>query len=285
MKTKNKNQSSESQGQRWLSILFLLVGCAMGGLSLQALAQSDTADFERGQGAPADNGDSVFAPGVRMGAPHHTGNGCAPGTVSAVLSPDQKTLSMLFDNYLVQAGDAHGTRRDLKSCQITIPFSVPQGFMVSVVKLDYRGFHSIPANGFAHYDATYFFSDAGNGSISNRRIRRKLNVRGPEDGDFIINSEVRGRALWSACGRDFNLHINTNLTAMSNNSGEDTLASLDSIDANASQTVDYHLVWQACNSNGPGRPPIVVPPGNPGDPGRPGPPGRPPRFPGREHSR
>ncbi|MCB0364720.1 MAG: DUF4360 domain-containing protein [Bdellovibrionaceae bacterium] len=290
MKTKSKNKKSNRPGC-WTLAVLALIGLSLLPSSNQAQAQTDVDDFVHGQGAPADNGDSVFVPGVKMGRPSHGGSGCTSGTVAAVLSPDQKTLSMLFDNYIVEAGDSFGNRRGLKSCQISVPFKVPSGYQVSVVKLDYRGFHSIPVNGFAHYDATYYMSDAQTGQISRRRIRRKLNVRGPEDGDFVINSQVRGRQMWSNCGRDFNLHINTNITAMSNNSGDDTMAILDSIDARAEQTVDYHLVWKPCRDSGPGRPPVVNPgrpprppvinPGRPGGPGRPNPPGRPPRFGGR----
>lgn len=72
------------------------------------------------------------------------GTGCPEGTVSATLSPDTKSLSLLFDQYQISVGDTTGKSLDHKSCNIAIPVHVPQGMRVSVLKIDYRGFNHLP---------------------------------------------------------------------------------------------------------------------------------------------
>ena len=61
---------------------------------------------------------------ISLGEPGYGGNGCPAGSVSATLSPDAKSLSMLFDSYIVEAGGETGRSFDRKSCTIAIPVSV-----------------------------------------------------------------------------------------------------------------------------------------------------------------
>jgi hypothetical protein len=70
----------------------------------------------------------VFAAGdISLGKPGYGGTGCPEGTVSATLSPDAKSLSLLFDHYQISVGGATGKSFDRKSCNIAIPVHVPQG--------------------------------------------------------------------------------------------------------------------------------------------------------------
>src|SRR5687767_2321492 len=81
---------------------------------------------------------------IRLGTPAIGGSGCPQGTASAVLSPDGKTLSVLFDQFQVEAGRTTGKQIDRKTCDMGIPVHVPQGFAVSVLQVDYRGFNALP---------------------------------------------------------------------------------------------------------------------------------------------
>ena len=57
----------------------------------------------------------VFAvDGITLGEPGYGGTGCPSGSVSATLSPDATSLSLLFDKYQVAVGGTTGKSFDRK---------------------------------------------------------------------------------------------------------------------------------------------------------------------------
>ncbi len=46
---------------------------------------------------------SAQAQQITLGQPGYGGTGCPAGSVSVTLSPDQTSLSLLFDGYIVEA--------------------------------------------------------------------------------------------------------------------------------------------------------------------------------------
>lgn len=167
--------------------------------------RQDNAPFRRGHGAAPANGDSLFHRDIRMLQPGSNGEGCPAGTMQAVLSPDAKTLSLLFDNFSVIAGGSGGQRRVMKICMISIPFKVPPGMQVSVVQLDYRGFNSIPARARTRYVTAYFFTNAANNKAISPAVRRTIDFQGPLQGDYTVSSDIAGPgSAWSGCGKDVN---------------------------------------------------------------------------------
>ena len=86
---------------------------------------------------------AAFADSIQLGNPEYGGTGCPAGTASVSLSPDNSAISILFDQYVVEAGGAKAF--DRKNCNIAVPVHVPQGFSVSVIAIDYRGFVQLPA--------------------------------------------------------------------------------------------------------------------------------------------
>ena len=52
---------------------------------------------------------------IALGLPGYGGTGCPAGSVDAVLSPDAKTLSILFDQFSAEAGRSSGRTLDRKS--------------------------------------------------------------------------------------------------------------------------------------------------------------------------
>ena len=81
-------------------------------------------------------GSAQAQSGIALGEPAYGGTGCPSGSVSAALSPDNTSLSLLFDQYVVEAGQSVGRSFDRKSCNIAIPVHVPQGYSVSVMSID-----------------------------------------------------------------------------------------------------------------------------------------------------
>lgn len=175
---------------------------------------------------------------IALGEPAYGGNGCPAGTASAVLSPDSKTLSVLFDEYIAEAGDSVGKSIDRKSCNLAIPVHVPQGYSVSILKVDYRGFVSVPRGGTALFTAEYFLAGS-------RGPRTSKMFRGAIDDEYLIQDNLLATAVvWSSCGADVNLRINSSMMARTNRSGDDVLATVDSTDVDSKMV--YHLQWKRC---------------------------------------
>lgn len=179
----------------------------------------------------------AFVPGITLGDPAHGGSGCPSGTISATLSPDETELSILFDDYYVEAGgDQRNTVR--KSCNLAIPVEIPAGFSVSILSADYRGYVSLPSKAQARFTTEYFF--AGEKGKKNTTV-----WKGYTDEDFDVSDlfDVTGK-VWTQCGKDTILRINTSLLVRTNRKKEEALAILDSADLASGLT--YYLDWKIC---------------------------------------
>lgn len=179
----------------------------------------------------------AMADDISLGVPGYGGNGCPAGSVSATLSPDQKSLSLLFDQYQVAVGGVSGQSFDRKSCNIAIPVHVPQGLSVSILAVDYRGYNHLPPQAMSQFNVEYFF--AGSRGPSFRR-----SFYGPLDTDYLISNKIVANALvWSGCGADVNLRTNSSMRISTSNNAE-ALATVDTEDVNAA--IIYQLQWRAC---------------------------------------
>jgi hypothetical protein len=185
-------------------------------------------------GLTAQNANAVSD--IRLGHPGSGGNGCPQGTVSATLSPDKKSLSILFDQFTVKANRDNQTAR--KHCNLAIPVKVPNGISISVFNVDHRGFVSIPTiYDYARLSAEYFFAGK-KGPIFTRYIKKI------GDYEYFYKNEIEGIAnVWSSCGKDVNLRVNTNMFVKSK-SGKDVMGSLDSQDIRANMV--FHVKQKQC---------------------------------------
>ena len=181
----------------------------------------------------------AFADDIRLGQPAYGGSGCPAGSASAVVSPDQQSLSVLFDQYIVEAGGMTGKRLDRKSCNLAIPVHVPQGYSIALFQVDYRGFAAIPSGGRGQFNAEYFFA----GSQGPRQTKT---FTGPTNRDYELTSRLAaGSLVWSPCGASTNLRINTGMMVQTNASYADALATVDSADVTAG--LIYHIQWRRCH--------------------------------------
>ena len=147
----------------------------------------------------------AFADDISLGQPGYGGTGCPAGSVSATLSPDAKSLSLLFDKYQVSVAGTSGKSFDRKSCNIAIPVHVPHGMSVSVLKIDFHGFNHLPRAASSQFNVEYFF--AGTRGPAFQRI-----FNGALDEDYLINNELNIQSVvWSACGADVNLRTNSSM--------------------------------------------------------------------------
>lgn len=174
---------------------------------------------------------------ISLGLPGYGGSGCPSGSVSAILSPDGKSLSMLFDEYSVSAGGTTGRAFDRKACNVAIPVHVPNGYSIAVVGVDYRGYNHLPSRAASQFNVEYFFA-GGRGPA----FRRTFN--GALDSDYFINNQLAVETLvWSPCGADVNLRTNSSMR-LSTYGNAEASSSVDSQDVNAA--IVYRLQMRQC---------------------------------------
>lgn len=174
---------------------------------------------------------------ITLGEPGYGGTGCPGGSVSATLSPDATSLSLLFDSYVVEAGGDTGKSFDRKSCNIAIPVHVPQGLSISILSIDYRGYNNFQSGSNSQFNVEYFFAGARGPVFS-----RKFN--GPKDEDYLIHNELTAQTIvWSGCGADVNLRTNSSIR-VATTGNKQALATVDSEDVSAA--IVYQLQWKKC---------------------------------------
>lgn len=199
------------------------------------------------------------------------GSGCPSGSVRSVLSPDGKTMSVLFDNYISEI-DTSLRILEQKNCQLTIEMNIPVGWSYSLASADYRGFAELDPNTMAVQEILYTFGSliesrptpvAGR-SVSVSSLKGRIPTRtrtatfssrilkGPFSGDYSFNNLVTvGEMPWSSCDsravRDLKIH--TSLLARSLTRGPTKLPgtamiTLDTIDGTVAQSFD--MAWKKC---------------------------------------
>lgn len=176
---------------------------------------------------------------LRLGTPGYGGTGCPAGTASVIVSPDDTALSVLFDSYVAEAGNTTGRSIDRKSCNLTIPVHVPQGYSVAVFHVDYRGFNAIPSGAQTRFNAEYFWAGARGPTMTRA-------FYGPQNQNYILSNDLLAASLvWAPCGASVNLRINSSLMAQTNSRWDQTMATVDSADLTSG--LIYHLQWRRCN--------------------------------------
>ncbi|MCL1463090.1 DUF4360 domain-containing protein [Argonema galeatum] len=170
----------------------------------------------------------AFADGkVEILGASYGGSGCPNLSASVSVSPDGQELTILFDKFTA-LGNVPAERR--KSCNLSIPIKLPQGYQISLYDADYRGYVSPGTSG--NLRAEYFF--AGNrGPVFSRTFRGETNYNVRDSLATVAN-------VWSRCGDSVNMRVNAAMTA--SGSG---MATVDSFDL-AHRGLVYHIKYRSC---------------------------------------
>lgn len=167
------------------------------------------------QAAPDQNGVFFKDPAI-------AGSGCKAGTVDYAITPDGQTLSILFDSYSAAPGN--------KTCNIAVPVHVPNGYQVSLMTADYRGY----VQGSATLSRSYFFAGATGPSL------RTPMSSGAGKEYTQRDSLITSSNSYAKCGEDVNLRVNSRI--MTNNSKSSI--SLDSLDLQ--NGIVFKLQYRPC---------------------------------------
>lgn len=179
-----------------------------------------------------------FSPGLRLGEPSYGGSGCPAGTASVVLSPDQDEISVLFDQFIAEAGGDSRKRVDRKACDLGIPIHIPQGYSVAVIQTDFRGFNLVSYGGMNRLNTEYFWANQRGPVYSNV-------YRGPQNEDyFASNGVMASGTVWTPCGMSTNLRIRATIMTQTNSRFDQSMMTVDSADISGGLV--YHIQWRQC---------------------------------------
>lgn len=184
---------------------------------------------------------SVTIRGVRV-----SGTGCSESTAWANTTSDGKTLSILFDNYMVDIGNgsSHPTATSLKkNCRVLVDLDVPAGYQFGLEQTDYRGFAALPASAYGMHRFTHI---APNQPIASAR---EAQLRGPVADDYAVSFRSKpGRFVYSPCNKpQQTLELLSELSvAYLPNTTNRSIAqiNLDSIDTGVHSS--FTLSWRRC---------------------------------------
>lgn len=181
---------------------------------------------------------SQLLPGVRLGEPSYGGTGCPAGTASVSLSPDADEISILFDQFVAEAGHPTGRRTDRKACNLSIPLHIPQGYSATVVQTDFRGFNLVPSGGVNRINTEYFWAGSRGPVYTDV-------FSGPQNRDyFTTNGVVASGVIWTPCGQEVNLRIRATIMTQTNSRLDQSMMTVDSADVSAG--LIYHIQWRRC---------------------------------------
>ena len=171
--------------------------------------------------------------------PSYGGSGCPAGSARAIVSPDLKSFTMIFDKYVVNAAGSNSF--DRKNCQILVNLNFPQGWTYSIARMDYRGFYDISAGASGSQQALYYFQ----GNLQQARLNTVFN--GPTTGDYTLSDTLGiNNLVWAPCGSQSGLNINTSLLAKVGPNNPNGYAQLTTDSADGSVQTTYALQWQRC---------------------------------------
>jgi hypothetical protein len=193
---------------------------------------------------PAAHAQNPFLREPVFGEVAYSGPGCPAGSVSATFSPDRKALSLLFDQFIVEAGRSTGRPQEVESCIVSVPVSLPNKQRLVIHKADYRGFLDLPEGGWARLVATQGFFKQNALPKTSTYAREFV---GPKSEDFYVSASDQ-LLVKSPCGGHQQMRITASMTIGADSSGAESKGQLDSADlAMPSRGVIYRMRWESCN--------------------------------------
>lgn len=170
-----------------------------------------------------------------------SGPGCPAGSAAVAVSPDQKTISILFDKFSIEktAGSAGGR----VACNIRIDVNnISPGYVLDTTAFDLRGFAQIPIGAVAQLNTRGGAEGAGR----DNRVVENLT----SSGDFLIR-RVTQQSHVRRCVSRPNDQIKITIALLLSPRGvlqEDGLITVDTADLGTDSGLDVGVALKHCDS-------------------------------------
>ncbi|MCI5226238.1 MAG: DUF4360 domain-containing protein [Candidatus Electrothrix sp. AX2] len=154
------------------------------------------------------------------------GTGC-PGPNSVTVSgANTDTMTVMFDQYDAAKPKNNAASKMMRtSCSFVVPVKVPQGFQVSFLTADWRGY----AEGKTKLHREYFIAG-----------QRGTNVDDFPKGDYTLRDNLDGTWATSCRGGVFPMRLNSSVRAISRNS----YIAVDTVDLK--NKIVFQVKWRRC---------------------------------------
>lgn len=159
------------------------------------------------------------------------GNGCTNNGAQAVLSRDGRTLKLVVRGYQAKVDGSRSF--DRKTCNFTIPVDVPPGKRFAIVSATYNGENSLPSGTESVLRVEYFFPGT-TGTAFERTFMGSLRRA------FTVPTTVS--PVWSGCGADTILRVNSSLRVSSTNRQVASIA----LSSRRAGAAVVRLEWRNC---------------------------------------
>ena len=169
----------------------------------------------------------------------YAGNGCPAGSAEVILANDKKSASVIFDDYIVEAGGQGQRTFNRKKCDIAFGLKVPNGMSVAMIGAEYRGFTDLPRRAKATFTRNYFFAGS-------RGPRLKKSWKGQHSDDFYVKDKLGIMSrVYSKCGADVILRSKTAATLRTKR-GQEAMFAVDSAEISSKTIFRYNFSWKKC---------------------------------------
>ena len=153
---------------------------------------------------------------IQIGAPSYGGTGCPVGTAQAVLSPDASRVSILFDQFEVEAGGDLSQSLARKTCNVALPVHVPTGFQIGVPSAFVQVEGMLAKRAVARLSVDTFLANLRGARVSKTWV-------GSRSIDEVVDTSLR-QMMWSGCGEDVILRVSVSATLNGVSSAESYLS-------------------------------------------------------------
>lgn len=181
---------------------------------------------------------------IHLGNPGYGGTGCPRDTASVVISEDKRTISLIYDQYFIKINSRYNKKSfDRKSCNLAVPISIPAGFRVSVMSIDYRGTNSLSQGADSSMFVEHFFAGT-RGPVFERKFQGFL-----DEQFFFHQSLDENNLIWSQCGQGLILRANTSIIVHTNKERSSGFTSVDTQDIDVKAAIQYKIQWEKCDKS------------------------------------
>lgn len=163
---------------------------------------------------------SAFADDIHLGMPAYGGNGCPQGSASYEVTPDGN-LKLQIDPMKVEAGAGTGNMISRKNCNLAFPIHVPTGLQIGFSNSTLQGYASLSYGAKLTLDREVFFAGQRGPTLHDQ-------ITGPYEDQYLTEMEDSA-TVWSGCGQDTNLRVNTSATIITNRSHDPVTATVEDL--------------------------------------------------------
>lgn len=169
------------------------------------------------------------------------GSGCAPGTATAAMSSDKKSLTVQLAKFQLESGRQLGQTRKESSCFLQLRMHVPAGYAFSISSVDTKGNLTLDAKSRANVRTEFRW---GHSPVGLTPMAQESSRSSQNQGYLIAMQDRTPAPTWSSCSSTSQAMTLRTTLAVAGNNDYITVNPVD-----ASLTQKYRINWRRCSES------------------------------------